>query len=231
MRCDTFRPMVDRARAWQFLTGVLATIAVVFQLYLVWQGHAVLDETNRPSLGTRLERFFSYFTVLSNILVAVTSLAIAFRATETHLLRVLRLDALVGIAVTGVVHWFFLRPLLDLHGQDYVADKLLHMAVPLVAVVGWLVFGPRGWLSSRVLVLSAIYPVLYFAWTLIHGAIVDWYPYPFTDVNLHGYGVVLLNGLGVVALFGAFGFGALWLDDRLPALSERQESPAGNDRG
>jgi len=223
--------MGDRTRVWQFLTGVLAAVAVVFQLYLVWQGHAVLDETNRPSLGTRLERFFSYFTVLSNILVAATSLAMAFRVKETQLWRVLRLDALVGIAVTGVVHWFFLRPILDLHGQDYVADKLLHVAVPLVAVVGWLVFGPRGWLNSRVLVLSAIYPALYFAWTLIHGAIVDWYPYPFTDVNLHGYGVILLNGLGVVALFGAFGFGALWLDDRLPALSERQESPAGNDRG
>jgi len=228
MRCDTFRPMVDRARAWQFLTGVLATIAVVFQLYLVWQGHAVLDETNRPSLGTRLERFVSYFTVLSNILVAVTSLATAARVRETQLLRVLRLDALVGIAVTGVVHWFFLRPILDLHGQDYVADKLLHMAVPLVVVVGWLIFGPRGWMSSRVLALSAIYPALYFAWTLIHGAIVDWYPYPFTDVNVHGYGVVILNGLGVVALFGAFGLGALWLDGRLPTHGEHQESPAGN---
>lgn len=124
----------------------------------------------------------------------------------------------------------FTPRVLDLHGQDYVADKLLHVAVPLVAVVGWLLVGPRGWISSRVLVLSTIYPALYFVWTLVHGVIVDWYPYPFADVTLHGYAVVILNGLGVVALFGAFGFGALWLDGRLPALAANtardEQSPA-----
>ena len=45
------------------------------------------------------------------------------------------------IAVTGLVHWFLLRPLLHLHGADLVADKLLHLAVPLLAVVGWLSSG------------------------------------------------------------------------------------------
>ena len=43
----------------------------------------------------------------------------------------------------GVVHFFLLRPLLDLDGADYVADKLLHMVVPVLAFVGWALFGPR----------------------------------------------------------------------------------------
>ena len=38
---------------------------------------------------------------------------------------------MVSIAVTGVVHWFFLRPLLHLTGSSYVVDKLLHVVVPL----------------------------------------------------------------------------------------------------
>jgi hypothetical protein len=53
-------------------------------------------------------------------------------------------------------------------------------------------------------------------YTLVSGEIADWYPYPFTDVNEHGYPVVLLNGLGVVALFVVLSLGALWLDRKLP---------------
>jgi hypothetical protein len=211
--------MDGKARAWHLLTGVVATFAVVLQLVLVWRGHAVLDETNPPSLGTRLERFFCYFTVLSNILVALTTLTLAVGADrDSKVWRVLRLDGLVGIAVTGVVHWFFLRPLLDLHGSDYFADKLLHVVVPLLAVVGWLVFGPRDRVERGDLAPSTIYPLVYMVWTLLHGAISDWYPYPFTDVNEHGIGLVLLNGVGVVALFAGIAVGALWLDRRLPGV-------------
>jgi hypothetical protein len=210
--------MTGRARGWHLLTGVVAGFAVVFQLVLVWQGHGVLDEANPPTLGTRIERFFSYFTILSNILVAVTTLTLAASGDRNgRLWRVLRLDALVGIVVTGVVHWFFLRPLLDLQGSDLVADKLLHVAVPVLAVYGWLVFGPRDRVSRDDLAPAAVYPALYMVWTLIHGAISDWYPYPFTDVNEHGYGVVLLNGLGIAVLFVALSAGVLLLDRRLPA--------------
>ena len=37
------------------------------------------------------------------------------------------------------VHGFLPRPLLDLAGLSYLCDALLHMMVPAVAVVGWLV--------------------------------------------------------------------------------------------
>ncbi|HSV41230.1 MAG TPA: Pr6Pr family membrane protein [Nocardioidaceae bacterium] len=207
---------MGKARAWHLLTGLVAAFAVVFQLVLVWQGHAVLDEVDPPDLNTRLVRFISYFTILSNILVALTSLAIAAGKGNQRLWNVLRLDALIGIAVTGIVHWFFLRPLLDLHGNDYWADKLLHVIVPLLAVIGWSVFGPRGRVSRADLAPAAIFPGLYMAYTLIRGELVEWYPYPFTDVNEHGYGAVLANGVGVVVLFVVLALGAVWLDERLP---------------
>jgi hypothetical protein len=40
-----------------------------------------------------------------------------------------------------------------------------------------------------------VYPLIYIAYELIHGAIVNAYSYPFIDVNKHGYGTVLKNGL------------------------------------
>lgn len=229
MSCVAAPAMNGRARAWHLLTGVVAFFAVVFQLVLIWQGHAVLDDVNPPDLDTRLVRFVSYFTILSNILVAVTSLFLAAAADRnSRLWNVLRLDALIGITVTGIVHFFFLRPLLDLHGDDYVADKLLHVVVPLLAVAGWLLFGPRGRASRADLAPAAIFPAAYIAYTLVRGEFAEWYPYPFTDVNEHGYGVVLLNGAGVVLLFVGLGLGAVWLDGKLPTARTETAAPTAS---
>lgn len=41
------------------------------------------------------------------------------------------------------MHFFLLLPLLDLNGADLVADRLLHVVVPMFAMLGWLLFGPR----------------------------------------------------------------------------------------
>jgi len=208
--------MADGLRPAHLLTGIVAASAVVLQFVLVWQGHAVLDAQNPPTLATRVERFFCYFTVLSNILVAAVSIRDATgTSASSRLWRVLRLNAVVGICVTAVVHWFALRPLLDLHGADLLADKLLHVVVPVLAVFTWVVAGPRGQVLSSELVLSSLFPALYMLWTLVHGAWRHWYPYPFADVRLHGYAVVLLNSLAVVALMVVLSFAALLLDRRL----------------
>jgi hypothetical protein len=122
----------------------------------------------------------------------------------------------LAIAVTGVVHWFLLRPILDLEGASYVADKLLHVAVPLLAVIGWLVFGPRRLLLSSDVPPALVWPVAYLLLVLATGPIFDWYPYPFLDVAEHGLGVVLLNSLGITVLFLAIAYGAVWADARLP---------------
>jgi hypothetical protein len=135
---------VRAARAWHLATAAVAAVALVLQLILVIEGGRVLEEAHPPSMGLRLVRFLAYFTVQSNILVLVCTVPLARAPSyDGRAWRVLRTAAVTGIAVTGLVHWFLLRPLLHLHGADLVADKLLHLAVPLLAVVGWLVFGPR----------------------------------------------------------------------------------------
>ena len=115
----------------------------------------------------------------------------------------LRLDALVGIAVTGVVHWFLLRPLLDLSGASYVTDKLLHVAVPVLAVGGWLLFGPRPRLSPDLLLPALAWPVAYLAFTVVRGGVTGWYPYPFLDVGVRGGPAVLGASVGVAVLLVA----------------------------
>ncbi|MEO5710571.1 MAG: Pr6Pr family membrane protein [Nocardioidaceae bacterium] len=202
-------------RLWHLLTAVVAGFAVVFQLWLVVDGAATLLPESQPALVTRLVRFVSYFTILSNILVCVVAAGLVRGVPDTRLWRVLRLDAVLAIAVTGVVHWFLLRPLLDLHGASYLADKLLHLVVPLLAVVGWLALGPRRQFGRADVLPALVFPVGWLAWTLVHGALSGWYPYPFVDVEVHGYVAVALNCLGVAVLFVVLAAGAVWLDPRL----------------
>jgi hypothetical protein len=134
---------VTAARAWHLVTAVVALVALLLQLVLVVNGDAILVDHDPPSLGERLVRFFAYFTIESNILVLVTTAWLARDpAYDGPRWRVVRIAAVSGITVTGLVHWFLLRPLLHLDGADLVADKLLHLVVPILAVVGWLVFRP-----------------------------------------------------------------------------------------
>lgn len=204
---------MSRARAFHLLTFVVATFAIILQLALVVRGHNVLDQVEPPDTATRLVRFCSYLTIWGNVLVAWSAFTLVTgRDRDSRTWRVLRLDTVVLIAAIAVVHFFFLRPLLDLHGADYLADKLLHMVVPAIAVLGWLAFGPRRRTVWSDLLPFLLVPVLWLAYTLVRGAFVDWYPYPFLDVNEHGYGVVVLNCLGVAALVLVLAIGAVRLD-------------------
>lgn len=192
------------ARLAHALTALVATAALVLQLVLVVQGNRILDETDPPDLGTRVVRFASYLTIWSNALAAGTTAALALDpARDGRVFRVLRANGLVLVALSGIVHFFLLRPLLELDGADLLADRLLHVAVPVLTVAGWVAVGPRVRLGRGDLAPFLAIPVVWIAYTLVRGAVVDWYPYPFIDVGEHGYVVVLLNSAGVGALMVA----------------------------
>lgn len=218
----------DRARLWHTLTAVVAVSALVLQLVLVVSGAAVLAETDPPGLVVRLGRFVSYFTIQSNLLVAVAAVTLARDPLRDGPgWRVLRLMGVVGIAVTGLVHFVLLRPLLHLHGWSYVADKLLHLAVPALALVGWAVFGPRPRVTGRTIGLALLWPVAWLVWTLAVGQLSGWYPYPFLDVGVHGWARVIGTSVAVtvlaLALFGV----ALLVDRRAPVRGpDLEEDPA-----
>ena len=84
------------------------------------------------------------------------------------------------------MHAVLLRPLLDLEGASWLADTLLHVAVPLLAVVSWALVGPRPRTDVRSGALAMLWPVAWLVWTLVVGAVSGWYPYPFLDVGEEG---------------------------------------------
>lgn len=208
------------ATAVHALTALLGAAAVVVQLVLVLRGGEVLvpDGGRVAGVGEEVVRFFSYFTIQSNLLVVVTTATLALRPDrDGRWWRVLRLDAMVGITVTGVVYATVLAPLVTLTGAAAATNVVFHYLIPVLAVIGWALFGPRPRISGSVLGWSLAWPVLYMGWIAVLGAITDWYPYPFIDVVDLGYGRVLLNAVGVVALILMVGLLYRWADHRLPA--------------
>jgi hypothetical protein len=204
------------ARRFHALTATVAIVAVVLQLVLVIRGGQVLDEVEPPALGLRLARFVAYFTVQSNVLVAIASVTLALDPTrDTRTWRVLRLAGVVGITVTGLVHFLLLRPLLDLDGADWAADKLLHIVVPVLALAGWVAFGPRPRITHREVGWALAWPVAWLGVTLSVGALSGWYPYPFLDHREDGAAAVVVASVGVTLLFLVLFAVAARLDRRL----------------
>jgi hypothetical protein len=191
------------ARLWHGLTAAVAIAALVLQLVLVIRGGKVLDEVEPPDLGLRLARFVAYFTIQSNLLVAVLSVQLARDPLRNgNLWRVVRLAGVVGITVTGVVHFALLRPLLDLDGADWFADKLLHMVVPVLAVIGWALLGPRPRVEPGDVWRAISWPVAWVVVVLVVGGLSGWYPYPFMDHREeHGTAGVALAVAGIAAFF------------------------------
>jgi hypothetical protein len=177
--------------------AVYLVLALVSATGLVINFVAVLNGDGPPSLGERLVRYFSYFTIESNILVFVSAALIAAGAAHGVRFVLVHLDALLGITVTGIIFATILAP----DGADVgTASVLLHYVSPPLAVLAWLLLGPWGARSRSLIPPALVWPIAYLAWVIVWGAITDWYPYKFIDVGEHGYGGMLLNALLVLVL-------------------------------
>jgi hypothetical protein len=213
------------ARIGHGVTAAVGIFGLVAQLVLVIQGASVLITDDPPSLTERLRRFVLYFTIQCNVVAAAAAVSLVIKPDRDGAFwRVLRLDAVAGMITTGIVHWFLLRPLLDLQGWSYATDKLLHVVAPILVLAGWIAFGPRPRIDLRTGLLALIWPAAWVVLIMIQGAVSGWYPYPFLDVAANGVGPVAVAiaaiavGLIVIGLLAAVA--ERWLPRPAPAPSE-----------
>ena len=206
----------EQARRVHLVVAAVAWFSLAFQMVLTISGEAVLVDADPPGLAARVYRYFAYFTIQSNLLVAVTSTVLARDPVLDRTgWRTARLAGVVGITVTGLVHFFLLRPLLDLDGANWVVDKLLHMVVPVLAVAAWAWVGPRPRTTWREAAYGLLWPVAWLAWTLVVAQVDGWVPYPFLDADEEGWGSVVVVSLGITVLFVGLFVLYRWLDGRL----------------
>ena len=204
---------LGRHQRW-FVTAAawLGWAGLAIQLYLILS----LRWAAEASLVGGLVNFFSFFTVLSNTLVAVVltcHLSARNGAARRFFLQPwVSSGVAVSIVVVAVAYSLLLRHLWQTQGWQRVADQLLHDVMPLLFAFYWWRWVPKGRLRVAHVALWAAYPLLYFGAVLLRGESVGLYPYPFIDVGKLGYPQVLLNAVGILLGFVAVGLALVALD-------------------
>jgi hypothetical protein len=217
---------------WFAVSAVVAWLGLAIDLLITALGVYPDETTVTSRLGPgnadgaagaigRVLDFASYFTTWSNVVVAVVATVLALDARrDTSALRVLRLDSLMMITITGLVYAVVLAPEAHNRGWELVSNFFVHQLTPVLTLVVWLVVGPRGWIRWATIPAALLLPIAWLAWTLLRGAVIGAYPYPFLDVVDLGYRQVLVN----VAAITAFGvvIGALLMG--IDALLSRRRT-------
>lgn len=183
------------------VAAVLGWVGLSVQLYLILGSRWEIG----ASLMGGLMSFFSFFTVLTNTLVAVVlTCEVTSRdsaARRWFLRPAVSSGIAVSIAVVGLAYSLLLRHLWHPEGWQLLADELLHDIMPLLFLLYWWWCVPKGMLRLGHIGLWVIYPLVYFAYALLRGHLLSAYPYPFIDVGTLGYPQVFINAGGILAGF------------------------------
>lgn len=215
----------DRPRLWQGAFAVVGWSALTLQ-YILAAGPAHIDALPDVTL-----RFFSYFTILTNLLAALALTAPLVRA-ESPLGRWgahpnVRAALTTYIAVVGLAYYFLLSQSWHPQGLAWLADTLLHYVMPGAFVLDWLMFTPKGGLRWIDAIKWLAFPLVYVAWTLIHGFASGWWPYWFLNVEKQGWAATGLWIAILLVLFVTIGLVVVGLDRAISRIERnRQASPA-----
>ena len=214
-------------------TPVLITLAVISWAGLLLQFWLSINLAlaNGKTVGDGVVGFFGYFTVLTNLFVALTA-TLPFIAGSNRLGRWFGNPMVLGSAVTSILmvsitYHFLLRNVWQTQGLQLLADIVLHYVVPLLSLLYWLIFPPRFGLGILAPLAWCLYPLLYFVYVFVRGELLGSYPYYFIDVTSIGYRQAMLNSFGLLVAFVALGAAVL----TIATLRNRFRSPPSPVRG
>ena len=178
--------------------SLLGWLAIILQFYLILKNR-------EASIPETIIRYFSFFTVLTNLLAA---LCFSFLLLGPHsafgnfFSRATTLAAIaVYMCVVGIIYNLILRFLWNPQGLQRIADELLHVVNPGWFLLFWIMYVSKSALEWKHTFFWLIYPVLYVAFILFRGSFSGFYPYPFSNVRQLGYPHVLLNCTKTILAF------------------------------
>lgn len=192
-------------------------LAAVIATFEVSARHSVINPFN----------FFGYFTVQGNIIflvVALVTAAYGFSGrTQPALLIYLRAASATYMIIVGIVYNTLL---VGLEGGVVLgwSNTVLHVVIPIVALLDWLLFGDRPPLPWKRFWLVLIYPFVWLAVVLIRVGTDGMSFYPFLDFNKLGGGAVTAYCVGIAVGFALFGL-AVWALSRVRILKDDAKLP------
>lgn len=216
--------------------AALGCAALIRQLVLAVTNARTAGTEAASHLPTVIANFFSYFTVLSNLIAAVALILGAVwmlrhrhdRAPEPIWLSTLFACAATYMIVTGIVYNVLLRSIQIAGISDPWTNEALHVVIPLVMLADVLLAPHRRSLHYRTVAVIAAFPLVWAVYTLVRADHVTapstgnpwWYPYPFLDPHLQGgYAVVVVYIIGIAAVILTVGAGVIWVGRRRRAAA------------
>ncbi|MBB4802200.1 hypothetical protein HNP37_002273 [Flavobacterium nitrogenifigens] len=185
----------------EILLGIIFSLelyALPVQFYLLLKG-------SEFTFFSAAVRFFSFFTITTNTIVFICTAMLLFGgkcAMNTFFRKCTTITAItVYILIVGIVFNLLLRQIVDLKGHHRIVSEIFHTVVPVLFFFYWLFFVSPEKISFKVILFWLIYPIIYMIYTLFHGFISNFYPYPFVDVTKLGLETALINGLFVLIAF------------------------------
>ncbi|MFF0184941.1 Pr6Pr family membrane protein [Streptomyces sp. NPDC005244] len=235
-------PIVSFVPATAVVTPTRRLFTAVFRILVALA--ALAGVAIDVKLGTPV-RVLSYFTIQTNLLVAVVFVASAHRAWSARrpLPGVLTGGTLIYISITGLVYHLLLANesspfsmtggVDTLSGWHAVANHLLHTVTPVAVALDWLLLTRPAPLAFRNAVTWLLYPLAYLVFCLVRGAVMSpgspaRYLYPFVDVDRHGYTGVLGNTAILGVAFYALALLIVAVDHVRPDPVRRRARSLGN---
>ena len=189
---------VESVRSTEEPTSVPIRVArVAFAvLTAVTLGFILHDGASDPTFS--VVNYFSYFTVLSNVLTVVVLGVGGLVDPRGMRWQLFRGAVTLYMVITGIIYAVLLSNIeVGIAGQW--TNDVVHRIMPVVIFLDWIVVPARQRISESQSLVWLTFPVVYGVYTLIRGPIVDWYPYPFLDPRSQGY-VALVIGLVVLTV-------------------------------
>lgn len=149
------------------------------------------------------DRYFTYFTVLTNLGLGLWFAAAAgLPAPERR--SALRLSLAVAALVTVAVYWVLLAPTHHPHGLHWWANLALHGLVPAAFLLEDLLV-PWPPLGANAALLALVFPSVYCLASLLRAQVTGWYPYFFLNpAEAGGWPGVVAFVAAILLLFVAF---------------------------
>lgn len=192
-----------------YLISIVGWFSIITQFILMLQNRTT-------SITESILRFFSFFTILTNILVAIYFTSKALNFHNRWFERIGFLTSLtVYISVVGLVYQIVLRSLWEPKGLQMAVDELLHSIIPTLVVLYWFMENQAKQVSFGSLYQWLFYPSAYLIWILARGYFSGFYPYFFLDISTLGWQKVGLYVSAILFLFLMLSFGFVALGKRL----------------
>ena len=181
-----------------------AIFAIAGWISLIVQ-FVLLIENRVTAVPEAILRYFTYFTILTNILAAATYTAVWINPATGWMKRLIMSSWIsavtVYMTVVGIIYNTILRNLRPIYGVELIVDEFLHVILPLSILFFWILFVRRSELKWKMAFTWLSYPIGYILLVMLVGALTGFYPYPFADAGKLGYPKALTNGFWVLMGF------------------------------